>query len=71
MDLKTLAVFLALCVPFFLMTVWAVVNAAEKDFGAIGTKVLWVVVASVPFVGFIFYFLLGARRGNKPKTAES
>lgn len=71
MDLKTLGIFLALCVPFFLMTIWAVVNAAEKEFGSLGIKVLWLAVASVPFVGFIIYFLFGARRGKKANPAQS
>ena len=66
MDLKTLGTFLALVVPFFLGTVWAVVDAAQKEFGTLGRKVAWVVVAGIPFVGFIIYLLFGFRRGKKP-----
>jgi len=66
MDLKTLGTFLALVVPFFLGTVWAVVDAAQKEFGTLGRKVAWVVVAGIPFVGFIVYLLFGFRRGKKP-----
>jgi len=53
-------------VPFFIGTVWAVVDAAQKEFGTLGRKVAWVVVAGVPFVGFIVYLLFGFRRGKKP-----
>jgi hypothetical protein len=70
MDLETVGIFLLACIPFFLITVWSVVNAAEKEFATLGTKILWVMVASVPFVGFIFYWLLGARKGRKPTAAE-
>lgn len=66
MDLKTLGTFLALVVPFFMGTVWAVVDSAQKEFGTLGRKVAWVVVAGIPFVGFIVYLLFGFRRGKKP-----
>ena len=67
MDLKTLGTFLALVVPFFIGTIWAVVDSAQKDFGSLGKKAVWVAVASVPFVGFIVYLLIGFRLGKKPE----
>ena len=66
MDLKTAGTFILVCIPFFLMSVWAIVNAAEKDFGSMRRKALWLAVAAIPFVGFIIYFPLGARQGKKP-----
>ena len=65
MDLKTLGTFLALVVPFFIGTIWAVVDSAQKDFGSLGRKAVWVAVSSVPFVGFIVYLLFGFRRGKR------
>jgi hypothetical protein len=66
-DLFTAGVILALTVPFFAGTIWAVVNASQKDFkGGLGPKAVWIIVASIPFVGFIVYFLFGARRGKIP-----
>ncbi len=38
MELKTIAIFVGLCVPFFLGTIWAVVDVAQKDFGTMGKK---------------------------------
>jgi hypothetical protein len=67
MDLKTLAIFLALCIPFFLLlTIWAIVDVAQKDFGTDGKKALWWIIASIPFVGFIPYLIFGFRKGKKP-----
>ena len=66
MDLKTLSTFLALVVPFFLATVWALVDSVQKEFESPGRKVFWIVVAGIPFVGFIVYLLFGYRRGRKP-----
>ena len=65
MDLKTIAIFVGLCVPFFLGTIWAVVDVAQKDFGTSGKKALWWIIASVPFIGFIIYLIFGFRKGNK------
>ena len=65
MTLKLLVIFLALCVPFLLATIWAVVDVAQKDFGSPGKKALWWIIASVPFVGFIVYLILGFRKGKK------
>ncbi len=65
MNLKLIAIFLGLCVPFFLLTIWAVVDVAQRDFESNPKKVLWWIVASIPFVGFIPYFLVGIRQGKK------
>ena len=65
MGFKSLFIFLGLCVPFFLGTVWAVVDVAQKDFGSTGRKAVWWIVASVPFVGFIAYLIFGFRQGKK------
>ena len=65
MDLKTAGTFILICIPFFLMTVWAIVHAAEKDFGSIREKAIWLFIAAIPFVGFIIYFSLGARKGKE------
>ena len=68
MTLKTTAVFLGACIPFFGATVWAIVDVAQKDFGTTGTKTLWWIIASVPFIGFIIYLILGFRKGKKIET---
>lgn len=65
MDLKLIAIFLALCVPFFLLTIWAVVDVAQREFQSNQKKALWWIIASIPFVGFIPYFLVGIRQGKK------
>ncbi|RPI65831.1 MAG: hypothetical protein EHM38_11105 [Geobacteraceae bacterium] len=64
-ELQTTLVFLALCVPFFIATIWAVVDVAQREFGSVGEKARWWVIASIPFVGFIVYFAIGARKGKK------
>lgn len=63
-DLKATLIFLAICVPFFIGTIWAVVDVAQKDFGSAGAKAKWWVIASIPFAGFIVYLLVGLRKGK-------
>ncbi len=61
-----MVMFLALCVPFFIGTIWAVVDVAQRDFGSTRDKAVWWVVASIPFVGFVIYLIAGMRKGKKP-----
>jgi predicted CDP-diglyceride synthetase/phosphatidate cytidylyltransferase len=70
MDLKSIAVFLGLCIPFFLLTIWAVVDVAQREFENNRTKVLWWLIASIPFIGFVPYFLIGIRQGKKEGASK-
>ena len=66
MSLDTALVFVGMCVPFLLGTIWATVDAAQKDFGSTGDKVKWMIIAAIPFIGFLVYLVLGFRKGKKP-----
>ncbi len=68
MDLNTITVVLGLTVPFFVLTIWAFVNAAQKNFGSMGKKVFWVLLTLIPYIGAILYFIFGARRGKKSEN---
>jgi hypothetical protein len=58
-------------VAFFLLTCVALLDIARKDFGGIQFKALWAfVVALVPFVGVVVYFLFGFRKGKRA-TADT
>ena len=65
MDLKTAGIFILLCVPFILGTIWGTVSAAQRVFGSTGKKALWLFIAVIPFIGFIIYLLFGLRLGKK------
>ena len=65
MGIKTAVIFVGLCVPFFLGTIWAIVDVAQKDFGTAGKKALWWLIASVPFIGVFIYLIFGFRKGKK------
>ena len=65
MDFHTIKIVLGLSVPFLLATLWAVIHASQKEFGGLRKKVLWMVVAAIPFIGFIIYLIFGFRKGKK------
>ncbi|UCF94000.1 MAG: PLDc N-terminal domain-containing protein [Desulfobacterales bacterium] len=71
MTLKLLVIFLALCVPFLAATIWALTDVAQKEFGTTGKKALWWVIASVPFIGAMFYLIFGFRKGKKLQDSIS
>ena len=67
MDLQTIAVVLGLTAPFLLGTIWATVNAAQKDFETFGKKAMWLLIAAIPFIGFIIYLIFGMKKGRMPE----
>jgi hypothetical protein len=71
MDLDTFKVIVYIAVPFVLATVWAVLDAAQKDFGSLAHKAAWMLIGAIPFFGFIIYLIFGFRRGKKPGIPET
>jgi len=75
MDIKAFLILVGFTFFCFLLTAWAVVNVAKKDFGSTGVakkdfgskgkKAFWWVIASVPYVGFLIYLIFGFRKGVK------
>ena len=48
---------------FWGVTMLAMFNVALKDFGSIQKKALWGIVSLIPFVGWLIYFIFGAKQG--------
>jgi hypothetical protein len=65
MDLKTIGNFILITLPFFFLTIWAIVDCLQKDFGSMGKKAVWAIIAAIPFVGAPVYFIFGFRKGKK------
>ena len=53
---------------FFLITCWAIIDIARKDFGGIEKKALWGFITLIPFIGPILYIAIGYRKGVKPTS---
>ena len=43
---------------FFLMTCWAIIDVAQKDFGSPEKKIVWGIIAWLPFFGY--------KKGKRP-----
>lgn len=71
MDVNTLMVVVCISIPFVLATFWAVLDAAQKEFGSFGHKAAWMLVGAVPFIGFIIYLLFGFKKGKRPDAARA
>jgi len=63
MDPQGAVTFIILCIPFLLLTVWALVDISIKDFKTLKEKVIWYLIGLVPFIGWLIYLIFGFRRG--------
>jgi uncharacterized membrane protein YhaH (DUF805 family) len=66
MEISTVMVWIKISVVFYLLTILAIIDVVRKDFGTIGKKALWGVIALIPFVGWLIYLIFGFRKGKKP-----
>jgi len=66
LDFATVIFWIKISVVFYLLTILAVVDIVRKDFGTIGKKALWGVIALIPFLGWLIYLIFGFRKGKKP-----
>jgi uncharacterized membrane protein YhaH (DUF805 family) len=66
LDIATVIVWIKISVVFYLLTVLAIVDIVRKDFGTIGKKALWGIIAMIPFIGWLIYLIFGFRKGKKP-----
>lgn len=60
---NTFMVVAGLGVIFWGLTMLAMLNVVLKDFGSTQTKALWGIVSLIPFVGWLIYFIFGAKKG--------
>ena len=65
MDFQSIIVLTGGCLLFAGLTFLALSDVARKDFGTPKEKLIWWVVASIPFVGCIAYLIIGYRRGKR------
>ncbi len=64
--MKTLVISVVIiAVISYILTCWAIIDVALKQFGSIEKKALWGIVAFIPFIGWLFYFLWGRKKGSR------
>jgi uncharacterized membrane protein YhaH (DUF805 family) len=70
LDIATVIVWIKISVVFYLLTLLSIVDIVRKDFGTIGKKALWGIIAMIPFVGWLIYLIFGFRKGKKPVDVD-
>jgi bacteriorhodopsin len=71
MDLKTVTTWFFIGVVFLILTNISFAHCIKRDFKTKSQKTFWSIVSLIPFIGFIFYFLIGARKGSLPETDKN
>ena len=66
MDTATVIFWIKISVVFYLLTVLAIIDIVRKDFGTVGKKALWGIIAMIPYIGWLIYLIFGFRKGKKP-----
>ncbi|MBF0302122.1 MAG: PLDc N-terminal domain-containing protein [Desulfamplus sp.] len=69
--MDTFIVVAGMALVFWGFTMLAIVNIILKDFGSMQNKAIWGLVALIPFVGWIIYFIFGAKRGVRKELKKS
>lgn len=49
----------------FILTMVALIDIIKKDFPTVKDKFVWHLVAIIPIIGWLLYFILGAKKGKK------
>lgn len=67
---QNLIYFLIILAVSFGLTMLALVDIILKNFSSVRAKVIWHFVAIIPFIGWLLYFIIGARQGTKRKPGQ-
>lgn len=68
--MDTFVIIAGIGIIFWGLTMLAMVDIILKDFGDIKTKALWGAVSLLPFIGWLIYFLAGAKKGTRKKKEQ-
>jgi bacteriorhodopsin len=68
--MNTVTFFIWVGIVFVALTWLAIFDIARKEFGSLGKKAMWGVIALIPFIGCLIYFAIGFRKGRVPKKME-
>ena len=63
--MDTITFFVGAGIFFYAITCLAIFDIAKKDFGKLVYKFVWGIIALIPFIGCIIYFVFGFRKGKK------
>ena len=56
---------------FCIFTTLAVVDVILKDFNSLKSKVVWGIIAMIPFLGWVIYLVFGFKKGKRKVQSKS
>ncbi|MDL1967868.1 MAG: PLD nuclease N-terminal domain-containing protein [Deltaproteobacteria bacterium] len=62
--MNTTTFFVGLGIVFYVITCLAIFDIAKKNFDKPAYKVMWAIIAFIPFIGCVIYFVFGFRKGK-------
>ncbi|MDP2643828.1 MAG: PLDc N-terminal domain-containing protein [Desulfobacterales bacterium] len=71
MDTALVIRWIVIGMVFYVLTSLAILDVARKDFGSLGIKALWGIIAFIPFIGWLIYLVFGFRKGKKREPGRS
>ncbi|MFH2092568.1 MAG: PLDc N-terminal domain-containing protein [Pseudomonadota bacterium] len=67
MDQTIVYILIAFAISFGL-TMLALIDIILKDFESTKAKIIWHFIAIIPLLGWLVYFIFGAKKGKKKKA---
>ena len=67
-DINTILVILGLTLPFVALSIGCIIHAAGREFESDNQKMAWVLIAAIPFIGFLIYLAVGLRKSRRPEA---
>jgi hypothetical protein len=67
-DINTILVILGLTLPFVALSIGCIIHAAGREFENDNQKMAWVLIAAIPFIGFLIYLAVGLRKSRRPEA---
>jgi uncharacterized membrane protein len=68
-DINTILVVVGLTLPFIALSIGCIIHAAGREFESDNQKMAWILIAALPFIGFLIYLAVGLRKSRKPDPA--
>ena len=65
--MSTASIIIVSGIILWLLTALALIDIITKNFGSLKNKVIWFVIAFIPVIGWLIYFIFGLKKGVRKK----
>ena len=68
--MNTVTMVVGIGLLFYILTCWAVIDIAYKDFSSLPVKAAWGFTTLIPFIGVVIYLIFGYRKGSRRERSK-